>query len=399
MDFIIAGASFPCGVDELGRVALQHGFSPTFIDHPHNANSTDTGLTPLRFETSLPEDIALRSGLFLPLLESWVSEGMKLPGQARLQFDKQAAMISRSKRALSAALADAGVTHIPRFCVGTVEEALCAASKCGYPTVLRSDTGYSGRGIWVANSARDLRASWTGQSKERDSADYAEMCSVLDASEDVRIIEPWLAGEEWSVDCVVGPAGAHLIRVCEKVTVIVAGRPVTLGYRITDAVDLMDELRQAVQRWCRVIFHADVVSFACFDIRRYSNGDLVPLDFGIRLGGDCIPLLVQRAEQRRNAYAAALDAALASDTRRMVSLRAGPAIVHAFARQPGAFASLAVLGHGEVINSRPLGFVVKQAEGMPAHRRVGTILTRFSTHDEFCYACQTSSDWIRVNFC
>ena len=64
-----------------------------------------------------------------------------------------------------------------------------------------------------------------------------------------------------------------------------------------------------------------------------------------------------------------------------------------------AFASLAVLGHGEVINSRPLGFVVKQAEGMPAHRRVGTILTRFSTHDEFCYACQTSSDWIRVNFC
>jgi len=396
MNIFIAGASFPCGVGELGQIACQHGFTPIYMDHPRNAATTDAGLSPLRFEAGLPEDAALRSGLFLPLLESWVSEGMKLPERASLRFDKRAATISRSKKSLSAVLANAGVTHVPRYPVGTVEESLLAALECGYPTVLRSDTGYSGRGIWVAQSANELGTFWASQSKEREGTDYVEMRSVLDSNDDVLIIEPWLPGEEWSIDCVVGPAGAYLIRVCEKATAIMAGKPVTLGYRIVDAVDLLDEMRQAAQRWCRAIFHGDVVSFACFDIRRHSNGDLVPLDFGVRLGGDCIPYLVRRAGQSRNAYAAALDAALAGDSSRMVSLPAGYALIHAFARQPGILAGLAVVGDGEVINSKPLGFVVPQT-GVPVQRRVGSVLRCFDTCDEFRHACRSSSEWIRVD--
>ena len=46
MDFVIAGASFPCGASELGEVASRHGFSPIFIDHPRNAASMDAGLIP-----------------------------------------------------------------------------------------------------------------------------------------------------------------------------------------------------------------------------------------------------------------------------------------------------------------------------------------------------------------
>ena len=397
MNIIVAGASFPCGVGELGNVAMKHGFTPTFIDHPRNAALTDAGLLPLRFEPELPVDLALGSGLFLPLLESWVSEGRNLPERARLRFDKRAATISRSKQALSATLAAAGITHVRRFRVATVEEALLATSECTYPVILRSDTGYSGRGIWVAHSAEELRRCWASQATERAGRDYVEMRSVLDSDDDVNIIEPWLPGAEWSIDCIVGPAGTYLIRVCEKVTAIMAGKPVTLGYRIVDDVELLGEMRQAAHRWCRAMFHSDVVSFACFDTRRHSNGDLVPLDFGVRLGGDCIPFLVRHAGRGMNPYAAALDAALTGDPRRLVSLSAGPALVHAFARQPGTFASLSVLDRGNVIDSRPVGFVVEQAEGMPVHRRVGTVLTCFSTHDEFCYACRTSSDWIRVN--
>ncbi len=399
MNMIVAGASFPCGVSEFGSVALKHGFTPTFMDHPHNAATTDAGLFPLRFESKLPEDVALLTGIFLPLLESWVSEGRKLPERAKLRFDKRAATISRSKQALSATLADAGITHVPRFSVTTVDEALIAAFECGYPAVLRSDTGYSGHGIWIADSANELRSCWALQMKEIEGEKFAEMRSVLDTDDDVNIVEPWLPGEEWSLDCIVGPAGTYLIRVCEKVTTTLEGKPVTLGYRIVDEVELLDEVRQAAQRWCRAIFHGDVVSFACFDIRRHSNGCLVPIDFGVRLGGDCIPVLVRRAGQGRNPYTAALDAALTQtgDPCRLVSLSAGPAIVHAFARQPGTFNSLAVVGNGEVIDSRLLGFVVKQVEGMPVHRRVGTVLRYFSTHDEFRHACQTSSDWIQVN--
>lgn len=398
MDLVIAGASFPCGAGELGEVASRHGFNSIFIDHQQNAASTDAGLSPLRFEASLPADIALRNGLFLPLLESWVSEGRKLPecnGVGGLRFDRRAATISRSKHALSTTLAGAGISHVPRFRVRSIEEILQLESSCGYPVVLRADSGYSGRGVWVANSAADLRVLWASQPNERAGADFLEMRSVLDVNEDVLIIEPWLAGDEWSIDCVVGPAGTYLIRACEKVTTIVAGRPVTLGYRLTDSVDLWAELRQAVGRWSRVLFLTGETSFACFDIRRHPNGDLVPLDFGVRLGGDCIPLLVRHAGQSRNAYADALDAALTSDPRRLCSLQAGPAIIHAFTRQAGTFAGIA-LGKGEVIHSRPLGFVVNQTEDVPVCRRVGTVLTHFSSGEEFFRACHVSSDWIHV---
>jgi hypothetical protein len=397
MDFLIAGASFPCGAAALGAVASRHGFRPTFIDHPHNAASTGAGLSPLRIEVSLPEDLARGGGPFLPLLESWVSEGRKLPESGGLRFDRRAATISRSKLALSAALAEAGVSHVPRYRVGTIAEALAAASQCGYPAVLRTDAGYSGRGVWVAHSAADLRAWWARQSDERAGPGFAEMRSVVGAGADALIVEPWLAGNEWSIDCVVGPAGAYLIRACEKATAVVAGRPVTLGYRLTDTVDLWAELRQAVGRWSRVLFRAGAVSFACFDVRRHPNRRLVPLDFGARLGGDSIPLLIRAAGQGGNAYAAALGAALAGDPRRMAGLRAGPALVHAFARQPGTFAGLTIRGGGEVVNSRPHGFVIEPQEGLPVCRRVGTVLTCFRTRGEFGHACRTSSEWIQVS--
>lgn len=397
MDLVIAGASFPCGAGELGEAASRHDFSPIFIDHQHNAASTDAGLSPLRIEASLPADVALRNGLFLPLLESWVSEGRKLPECSGLRFDRSAATISRSKHALSATLAEAGISYVPRFRVGSIEEVIQLATRCGYPTVLRTDSGYSGRGIWVASSADDLRAYWAWQPNERAGVDFVEMRSVLNSNEDLFIIEPWLEGDEWSIDCVVGRAGTYLIRACEKVTTIVAGRPVMLGYRLTDSVDLWAELRQAVEQWPRVLFLAGELSFACFDIRRHPNGDLVPLDFGVRLGGDCIPLLVRHAGQSTNAYAAALDAALTGDPRQMCSLPVGPAIVHAFTGQAGTFAGLAVHGQGEVIHSRPVGFVIKQTEDAPVYRRVGTVLTHFSSRAEFLRACNASSDCIQVN--
>lgn len=397
MDFVVAGASFPCGVGELGEVASRHGFSPMYLDHPVNSASVDAGLSPLRLEPSLPRDDALRSDLFLPLLESRVSEGRKLPVCGGLRFDRRAAAVSRSKHALSATLAEAGVRSVPRHRVASIEDAIRVASEWCYPMILRADTGYSGRGVWVAESADELRAAWSSQSNERAGAEFAEMRAILDADHDVLVVEPWLAGDEWSVDCVVGPTGVNLIRACEKVTAVVAGRPITLGYRLTDDADLWAGLHQAVAGWCRVLFQAGEVSFACFDIRRNRGSDFVPLDFGIRLGGDSIPLLVRRAGRGRNAYAAALDAALAGDPSRLGSLKAGLAIVHAFARQPGTFGGIAVLGEGEVIHSRPVGYAVRQRGAGPVYCRVGTILTCFGSSDDFGDACRTSAAWIRVS--
>jgi hypothetical protein len=395
---VIAGASFPCGVNDLGGVARRHGISPLFLDHPHNASSTDGGLSPLRFESGLRADIAQQSGLFLPLIESWVSEGRKLPAGAKLQFDQRAASISRSKLTLSRALDEAGILSVRRHKVETSDEALQAASEIGYPVVLRADTGYSGRGVWVVDSPDQLRASWQYQCAERTKADFAEMRQVMDTTEDEMLIEPCLGGDEWSLDCVIGLAGTQLIRVCQKATTTVAGRPITLGYRLTDSTELWDELRQAVTQWSHVLFRGSEVTFACFDIRRHSNGKLVPLDFGVRLGGDRIPLLVRRAGTTSNPYAAALDCALGGDPSRIQPVQPGFSIVHAFADKPGRFDAISLNRPGEVIDSRASGFQVESQNRTTVFRRVGTVLAHFSTNDEFQEACRTTVDWIQVHY-
>jgi hypothetical protein len=224
------------------------------------------------------------------------------------------------------------------------------------------------------------------------------MRSVMGAMVDRLLIEPWIPGDEWSVDCVVSSAGAFPIRVCLKATMTLAGKPVTLGYRLIESVGLWSELCQVVERWSRALFVVPGVSFACFDIRRHPNGKLVPLDFGSRLGGDRIPLLVRRAGLRRNPYAAALDAALAGDPSRMVTLQAGHAIIHAFTHETGAFSGITLHQPGEVIDSKPYGYRLDRQERSGVIQRVGTVLTFFEAESMFLEACKKSAEWITVNF-
>ncbi|WP_373653114.1 hypothetical protein [Schlesneria sp. DSM 10557] len=387
MDFVIAGVSFPCGVRELGDVATRHGFNPIYVDHPHNAESIKDKLEPLLLESALSENLRRRHGVYLPLLESWVTQGIALPDEAKLQFDKRAGIISRSKIALTLALVDANLSFVPRLPVHNLDDAMNAAVKCGYPVVLRSDCGYSGRGVSVVHSPGDLRCHWKSQAEAGENHDYVEMRSILGSFEDVKVVEPWLNGDEWSIDCIVGPTAVHLIRVCEKVVAIVAGRPVTLGYRIIDSEDLFEELMWIAPQWCRALYAMDAISFASFDVRRNQNGDLVPLDFGTRLGGDCIPYLVRKAEHGVNIYADALDAALSGSGRAFSRLEKGHAIVHAFAQDPGIFSGISAINHGEIVSMKPRGFIVGQAEGAQTFRKIGSILTHFRTYDEFRFAC------------
>jgi hypothetical protein len=397
MNIIIAGASFPCGAGELGEVVRRHGLVPTFLDHPNNGFSSGSILSPWIISDSVPNALATQPGLFLPLMESWVSVGIRLTESHLLRFDRRAASISRSKEELSAVLAEAGLCHVHRYRADTLEYALQAATTCGYPVVLRADTGYSGRGVWVAESPSELRSCWLRQSEERSSSDFAEMRSVMNTDADNIVIEPWLSGREWSIDCIVGPTGTFLVRVCEKATGIVLGKPVTLGYRLTTDTALCAEIGATARKWCSVLFRANGLSFACFDIRRHPCGDLVPLDFGVRLGGDCIPLLVRHAGQGRNPYAAALDAGFSGDPLSLVLPDAGNALVHAFAHRSGVYDGIRVLGHGVVVNSRQRGFVIDQQQGGPVHRRVATIRTYFDSQRDFDIACATSSEWLQVN--
>ena len=396
MNIIIAGASFPCGVSELGKVARRQGFAPIFIDHPKNKSTLEDKLFSWITGDKVPNIFFKQHGIFLPLLESWVSVGIHLPIGNALRFDRHAAIVSRSKELLSATLADAGCSHVPRYRVCTLQDALRAAANCGYPVVLRADTGYSSRGIWVAESAEELRTVWSLHMKERSSLDFAEMRSVMMADADNIIIEPWLPGREWSIDCIIRLGRANLIRVCEKATGVVFGRPTTLGYRLTADSALWAEIGAAARKWCSVLFHTNDFSFACFDIRRNHKNDFVPLDFGVRLGGDCIPLLVRHAGKGRNPYAAALDAGLTCDMSRMVSPEAGHALIHAFACRPGAYEGLRIIGQGVVVKSWKHGLLIGQRQNGIVHHRVATVRTYFDNLRDFDIACAKSSEWLQV---
>lgn len=393
----IAGASFPCGVRGLAQVALRHDYDPILLDHPHNSVPADQSCFSIRYETGIPADVAQRGGVLIPVLESWVSEGRRLENGSHLRFDRYAASVSRSKLALSRILSQAGIAAVPRIPVGEIEQALDAASIWGYPVVLRTDAGYSSRGVWVADSEDSLRILWDYKSVERAYADIAAMRLIMRETHDQILVEPWLSGDEWSVDCVIGPAGVSPIRICEKASNIVGGKPITLGYRITDSAAIWTDVRQAVERWTNLLCPAREVSFACFDIRRHSNGELVPLDFGVRLGGDGIPLLVHRAGGAINAYAAALDAILAGDPSRLGEVKGCFSLVHAFARQEGVFEGVST-DSGEVVDAKETGLRIVSRGPMGAIRRVGSIITTFTTRERFLDACHRSSEWIHVSY-
>jgi len=393
---IIAGASFPCGVGDLAKVARSHAYEPVLLDHPHNAASVDAGELPVRYEAGVPEEEAGRGGVFLPILESWVTEGLRMAGRTALKFNRQAAAISRSKLNLSEALIGSGVTAIPRTPVADLGQALDVASKIGFPVVLRSDSGYSGRGVRIADSSTELRVAWAGHAEERAACGFSEMLSILGKEDDRVLIEPYLAGAEWSVDCIICPAGAVPIRACEKARVIVNGRPVTLGYRLIDSLSIWTEVRAAVEQWTQILIPARRVSYACFDIVRYTNGALVPLDFGVRLGGDGIPLLVRRAGGAINPYAAALDAALTGNPSRIAHLPGGLSLVHAFVRTEGVFEGIAADDPAKLVESRRRGCRIEARGRDGVLRRVGSVLARFTNSSEFQDACRRSVEWNRV---
>ena len=322
-----------------------------------------------------------------------------MPSSCRLRFDKRVALISRSKFELSNVLGNSGINHIPRFRVRSLGACLERASACGYPAVLRSDTGYSGRGVWIAESASDLRRLWGTVREQRSRPEFLEMLSVLRVNTDRIIIEPLMAGEEWSMDCVIGRNGISVIRACEKVTTVFQGRPVTLAYRLVDSEDLLSELSRAAKVWCAALLSQGGVSFAQFDVRRSSRGDLVPLDFGLRLGGDQIPQLVRRASSNGNPYASALDWALSGGNGRAAScLRGGGANIHIFAKKSGTFRGISIDLSAEVLDIKPSGYRIECRGGVGVFQRVGTVFAQLDSRNELIHACDSFDDWAHVNY-
>jgi len=391
-NLIIAGASFPFGAFDLGTIAGEHGFAPVFLEHAKFASLVEDRLPNLLLCEQIPTGLLNQPGILVPVLESWVSEGAKLKNHDGLAFDHHAAVTSRSKVALSDALTHAGLPSVQRRTVETKTDALDAATAMGYPVILRQDAGYSGRGVWKADSPDELAVVWQSSISNKDSDDIREMSRVLACQESALVIEPYLEGQEWSIDLVVSESAVMMIRATEKAIWIVDGCPTCVGYRVVSNEEILVELTANAQAWARALFQRATVSFGCFDIRRNRAGEMIPIDFGARLGGGEVPRFVRAASLGGNPYAAALDATLAIDPSKMQTLRAGASIVHAYAEPDTVFHSISVDRLHRVLNTRQSGFRVGQSRS----RRVATLMIQFDSSDEFFDACENQSDWLNL---
>lgn len=391
-NLVLAGVSFPCGAGEIGGVARSHGFQPIYLEHSRFASSIEQLQQNVEFCDQIPEQLIQSDGFMLPLLESWVSEGAKLATQDALQFDVGAASVSRSKFRLSAVLEDAGLDFVPRRMVCDLPSAVQAANEMGYPVVLRTDTGYSGRGVWVVRNPQEMQSRWDLSKQIFNREDFQEMNRVLGRDALTQVVEPYFESDEWSVDFIVSQEAILLIRITEKATVLVDGSPLCVGYRLIDCFDTTVELTQVVSRWTRALFKSHATSFGCFDVRRNRTGKLIALDFGARLGGDQVPRLVRAASEGRNPYAAALDAALSRKSSMIQKLRQGTALIHVFAKPNSVFSGLQLPTPHQLIDSRALGYLTDGT----GRNRVASVLSQFESSSEFFDACSETDRWIRT---
>jgi biotin carboxylase len=101
----------------------------------------------------------------------------------------------RDKAAMRRRLAAAGVCDVPAAVAPDAEAVRAFGTEHGYPLVCKPASGSASRGIARVGSAADAAAAW-------DRASGVELGSVL--------VEPFLAGPEYSVEA-VSEAGEHLI--------------------------------------------------------------------------------------------------------------------------------------------------------------------------------------------
>ncbi len=392
-NLVVAGASFPFGPSDFGIIAIKHGFRPVYLEHPQFESSIDDRLSNLVICDEIPSTLLNQPGVYIPVLESWVSEGIKLATSELLSFDHHAAATSRSKTLLSEALSRVGCPSVPRSIVQSETAALAAAATAGYPVILRRDAGYSGRGVCRADSPEQLVSAWQFSLSSHDTDDILDMNRVLALKKPAFVIEPCFDGKEWSIDVVVSERFVVVIRATQKATKIVDGRPISLGYRIVSDEKMLAELTEAAQTWANALFRRTTVSLGSFDIRRDRAGHLVPIDFGTRLGGDELPRFVRAASLGKNPYAAALDAVLADDPARMQPMRSGASMIHVYAEPSTVFHGISVKPPAQVINVRQSEFRV----GNSRPRRVASVMMRFDSSDAFFDACEHPTDWCNLN--
>ncbi|AXX32028.1 ATP-grasp domain-containing protein [Actinosynnema pretiosum subsp. pretiosum] len=193
----------------------------------------------------------------------------------------EAIRLCKDKSALRGHLAEAGLSPV-RFAVAhTGQEAVDAAGRIGFPLVCKPLALGGSIGVVRADDEAGLREAFAiAATAKAGDGTASKLAGVL--------LEEYLEGPEFSVDCVVWDGVAHPLVVAEKVL----GFPPyfeELGHvvpaepspAIDEAVRLVREAHRAVGL-DRLVTHTE--------FRLTPDGPRI-IEINVRLGGDLIPLL------------------------------------------------------------------------------------------------------------
>lgn len=211
---------------------------------------------------------------------AYVAGGLGLPGG-----DQDAIARCRDKHLTRQALDAAGVAQPRSVLVGTVEEALAAAERIGYPVVIKPSDLAVSFGVIKVDSPQQMPEQY-------------EVTSAIKVPEiegyRVRVlVEEFADGEEISVDCAVRGGRVQVLCVAHKTTgfapyFIETGHVVDAGDPLRDDPALLALLQDTHT----ALGFGDGVTHS--EIRFTSSGPKI-IEVNARLGGDLIPYLGLRA--------------------------------------------------------------------------------------------------------
>ncbi len=188
----------------------------------------------------------------------------------------------RDKHLTRQALAAAEVPQAESVSVRSLDEALAAARRIGYPVVLKPRNLAASFGVTRADSDADVSAAYTA-------ARTTTLPEAPERYEDGVLVEEYLDGEEISVDSICFGGRVEPASVAHKRTGFAPNFEET-GHRVNGADPLLSDetLRDVVIRAHRAVgIHTGVTHV---ELKLTSRGPRI-IEINARLGGDLIPYL------------------------------------------------------------------------------------------------------------
>lgn len=285
---ILAGAASVSGHDEIIKAFSEIGFDADFIEAPFiKKYYKDFLFKDISYTDTIPEN-----SIAIPLSEYWISQCIK---SRQCAISEKALKASRSKKYFYNLLAVAEIP-VPEI-FDTIEKAKNFVQENNAAIIVKPEGLFSGYAVKIVSQKNlNLLDSLVQKAKEvRNNA-----IKLFEVENSSAIITELIPGSEYSADLFFCKGRLNLVRLCKKIVVEIHGTPCTA---ICQLVPCSTYFFEQVEKWCRVLFDNDNISFAQFDFIDNGCGRIVPIDFACRVGGGMSELF---GECENNFYADAV---------------------------------------------------------------------------------------------